>query len=140
MIDEKKLIEELEEMIGMLPTIYLGKKKEENAYLDAITRVLSAVKNQPKFGEWTPCSVGMPDEHDSVFAKFKGTDRWNSAMFEKKSYEVIVAYEYEDGTRKVSSSKTLDGVWKMEKEYAGAGLGLKVIAWMPLPEPYKGEK
>ena len=51
MIDEKKLIRELEEAIGMFPAIYLGKKDEHNAYLDAITRALSLVKRQPKVGE-----------------------------------------------------------------------------------------
>ena len=32
---------------------------------------------------WIPCSVSMPEERDSMFAKLKGTRKWNDSMFEK---------------------------------------------------------
>lgn len=32
---------------------------------------------------WIPCSERMPEERPSMFAKFKGTDRWSMLMFEK---------------------------------------------------------
>lgn len=131
MIDEKKLIEEIEYMIGILPTYYINKKDEENAYLDAINRVLSAVKRQPKVGEWISVEEGMPEEHDSIFAKFKGTDLWKNSMFSKVSNEVNVTFQYGDGPTKISTSYTFDGVWKIEKERKM--FGLRVIAWMPKP-------
>lgn len=86
---------------------------------------------------WIPVSERLPEEHDSIFARFKGTDTWNDALFEKTSDEVNVTIEYNDGSRKTTTSYTLDGVWEIEKRQRVAKR--KVIAWTPLPEPYKGE-
>lgn len=85
---------------------------------------------------WIPVSERLPEEHDSIFAKLKGTDKWREAMFEKISDEVNVTIKYEDGSRKTTTSYTLDGVWEIEKEQRI--VKQKVIAWQPLPEPYKG--
>lgn len=90
-----------------------------------------------KDDNWIPCSERLPEEHDSMFTKFKGTDKWDNAMFEKKSDEVNITYELEDGTRKTGTSYTLDGKWKIEKE--NRIVKKKVIAWCPLPDGYKGE-
>ena len=88
-------------------------------------------------GNWIPCSERLPHEHDSIFAKFKGTDTWSNAMFERRSDNVNVTIEFKDGKRKVETSYTIDGKWKCEKEYRMTNP--KVLAWQPLPEPYKGE-
>lgn len=85
---------------------------------------------------WIPVSERLPEEHDSIFAKLKGTDKWREAMFEKISDEVNVTIKYEDGSRKTTTSYTLDGVWEIEKEQRI--VKQKVIAWQPLPEPCKG--
>lgn len=87
---------------------------------------------------WIPIEERLPEEHNSMFAKFKGTDMWKNAMFEKKSDEVNVTIELEDGTRKTTTSYTLDGKWKVEKEQQV--VKTKVIAWQHLPEPYRPEK
>ena len=49
--------------------------------------------------EWIPVSEKLPEEHDSIYAKFYGTDKWNDAFWRTKSKEVLVTIEYEDGTR-----------------------------------------
>ena len=36
-----------------------------------------------KSTNWIPVSERLPEEHDSIFAKFKGTDNWKRGMFEK---------------------------------------------------------
>lgn len=84
---------------------------------------------------WIPVSERLPEEHDSIFAKFKGTDKWSNAMFERASDDVNITYEFEDGTRKTATSYTIDGEWKLEHRITKR----KVIAWQPLPAPYKGE-
>lgn len=84
---------------------------------------------------WIPVSERLPEEHESIFAKFKGTDKWSNAMFEKASDDVNITYEFEDGTRKTATSYTIDGEWKLERRITKR----KVIAWQPLPTPYKGE-
>lgn len=86
---------------------------------------------------WIPVSERLPEEYDSIFAKFKGTDKWSNVMFEKKSDEVNVTVEFEDGTRKTGTSYILDGGWRCEKENRFAKQ--KVVAWQPIPEPYNGE-
>ena len=79
-------------------------------------------------GEWIPCSERMPEEHDSIFKKFKGTDKWRSAMFEKMSDNVNVTVEFEDGVRMSMKGYTVDGKWKPD-----TAVKCRVIAWMPLP-------
>ena len=85
--------------------------------------------------EWIPVSERLPDEHDSIFARLYGTDKWNDAFWRTKSKEVLVTIEYEDGTRTVKSSHTTDGKWWIEKKTTLSKF--KVIAWMPMPKPYK---
>lgn len=89
---------------------------------------------------WIPCSERMPVEHDSIFAKFKGTKKWKKAMFEKTSSVVNVTVVGEKGHVTTTQASTIDGKWscdllRFNKEY-------QIIAWQPLPEPYqqKGEQ
>lgn len=98
--------------------------------------IVEEVSEEYKVG-WIPCSEGLPEEHDSVFAKLKGTDKWSDAMFEKISDDVNVTVEFEDGTRKTMTLHTNDGKWNTNNRI----VKFNVIAWQPLPEPYqqKGE-
>ena len=82
---------------------------------------------------WIPVSEGMPEERNSTFAKFKGTEKWTPRMFEKISRNVLVTIAYDDGTRMTRQAHTVDGKWKIELSV----LGGMVIAWKPFPEPYK---
>lgn len=93
------------------------------------------IDEQPKVGEWIPCSEQMPKEHDSMFAKLKNTDKWSDAMFEKLSDDVNVTVEFEDGTRMTKTMHTTDGKWRDNINI----VKFEVIAWQPLPEPYKEE-
>lgn len=119
MIDEKILIEIVRE--GNIGGIFTDE-------------LISVIEEQPKTGEWIPCADGqnMPPEHDSIFAKFKGTDKWRRGMFEKSSDNVNVTVEFEDGKRRTETLHTIDGEWD---KFARA-VKFKVIAWRPLPEPY----
>lgn len=79
---------------------------------------------------WVKCSDRMPEEHNSIFAKLKGTDKWKSAMFEKSSDDVRIVEVFEDGTRRVYHSHTIDGEWDIEKQ----PIKRTVTHWMPNPE------
>lgn len=87
---------------------------------------------------WIPVEERLPEETDSTFKKFKDTNKWSNAMWEKNSEEVNITYELEDGTRKSGTSYTIDGKWRCEKE--DRLVKRKVIAWQPLPESYKPKK
>lgn len=95
---------------------------------------LALLKEQPK---WIPVSEGLPEEHDTIFAKLKGTDKWRSAMFEKMSDDVRIVVVFSDGTRRVSHSHTVDGKWECEK----SPVKRTVTHWMPNPAmPKAGEQ
>ena len=83
--------------------------------------------------EWIPVSEKLPDEHDSVFAKSYGTDKWENLFWRTTSNRVIATIKYNDGTVIVKEAFTHDGEWTIEKK----NINCKVIAWMPFPEPYK---
>lgn len=86
-----------------------------------------------KATNWIPVAERLPEEHDSIFAKFKGTNKCSESMFERASYEVIVTVKYADGTILTKTAHTIDGKWKL----AHPTFNGTVIAWKPFPNPYK---
>lgn len=126
------------------------KKKETNELVTRIFEDEEGIKEitsddyivEVKENRWIPVEERMPEEHDSVFAKYKGTIKWLPGMFEKCSDEVEVTFKLTNDAaeekRIVRTSHTNDGKWSIEKE-----LGFfdeKVVAWRTLREPYQGEE
>ena len=95
--------------------------------------ILQELVNKEDSFEWIPVSKKLPDEHDSIFAKLYGTDKWDSRLHRTVSNRVLVTVKRDDGTRFVKESHTRDGEWADEKKC----IDCKVIAWMPMPKPYK---
>ena len=85
---------------------------------------------------WIPCSERLPEERDSMFARFKGTKKWSPYMFMKVSDDVIVAVENGIGQAVTTYAHTTDGKWECDLVKIN---GYRVIAWMPLPEPYSAD-
>lgn len=86
-----------------------------------------------KAKNWIPVSERSPEEYDSIFAKFKGTDNWKRGMFEKISKYVIATVVFDDGAVLVEQAHTTDGIWRTDNEV----LGGTVVSWMDYPEPYR---
>lgn len=130
----EKILDRLEEQIKWYETH--GSNKDLNRGIIGANRhaisIVQEVAEEYKEG-WIPCSERLPDEHETMFAKLKGTDKWDSAMPEKISDDVNVTVEFEDGTRKTKTMHTIDGEWKTDINI----LKFKVIAWQPLPGSYK---
>lgn len=82
---------------------------------------------------------GLPSEHESEFARLKGTDKWRPNMFEKTSNAVLVTIEIcgVNGTpeRFVIISRTMDGKWS---GIPSVIVPNKVIAWTDMPAPFEG--
>lgn len=79
--------------------------------------------------KWIPCSERLPEEKDAgKILKKLGTN--------KRSEYVLVTVEVK-GERMTVVACTHDGKWNWDKKYAFPDY--KVIAWMPLPEPYQEE-
>ena len=93
------------------------------------------INNGVTVQEWVSVKDRLPDEHESLFARYKGTDKWRNAMFTTISDRVIVCAEYENGKRIVKTANTVDGVWKVKDILCPC----KVTHWMPMPHPPKGE-
>lgn len=87
---------------------------------------------------WIPVEERLPEEHSSIFAKFKGTTKWNNAMFETCSNEVNITIEDDEGKSVTAHAHTNDGKWKCD--LLRLNPQYHVTAWRPLPEPYKPER
>ena len=120
-----------------LTTYHCGKAviKDKNKLAEAMEK-LAKLEDEEEYGGWIPCSERMPEERDSMFARWKGTYKWERGMFEKISDTVIAIVEYSNGERTATPACTRDGKWRCD---CIIGDDWKVMAWLPLPESYKGE-
>ncbi|MGN0398866.1 MAG: DUF551 domain-containing protein [Blautia sp.] len=142
MIDEKKLIEELREKGKEYDKEcgYWLQRGEHGSRLicagkcTGIVQAMKIVENQPQVGVWIPCSQRMPED---------GDNRFYMCIVENHEEEPPMFCQYEEGYgfgfwNDIYDEHTLgfvDSEFKTNEE-----LGYeKVIAWQPLPEPYKGE-
>lgn len=74
--------------------------------------ILADEEKLPSVQRWIPCSERLPDMHDEVLVTARG--------------EVSIAWLY------------VDGKWRSND--MPQPMLRDIIAWMPLPEPYKGEQ
>lgn len=123
------IVKRIEEKITELKKMGMHQTLEIKDMISSLEWILEANKNQ-----WISCSERMPEEHDTMFAKFKGTTKWSSLMFEKSSDNVNVTVELTDGKRITKTMHTIDGKWVYQSNVIK-----DVVAWKPLPEPYREE-
>lgn len=103
----------------------------------AVTRVL--VEDDKKNGdlyyadrpqEWIPCSERLPEEKEWIGTKAFGTTISDEVLvtFESRGKRFVKPISFQNGELGGMDKRTMDviyGEWK-------------VVAWMPLPEPWKG--
>lgn len=104
--------------------------------------ILEVVEAQPTVthdpnGGWILCSERMPEEKESAYAKYYGSDKWRAGMFCKCSDFVEVTIQYSDGKRVVERQRTQDGHWTYNLNFLACRP--VVIAWKPKAEPYMGD-
>lgn len=129
MIDEKKLIEDIEKEIEFamkcnMPDIVAGMRQ-----------IASVIEEQPKIGEWIPCSERLPDDRDNRFYMCAVENHEEDPpMF--CQYEEEYGFGFWNDIYDEHTLGFVDSEFKTNEE-----LGYeKVIAWQPLPEPYRTEK
>lgn len=97
------------------------------------SEIVELIKQMPTVGEWIPCSERFPEEQGTYFVTFKdGTGELNAWIWHL--YEGTYSGEkvtYID--EKHYWANALNG--KPINEF----LSKRVIAWMPIPEPYGEE-
>lgn len=130
----ERIISRIEPMItnkgfgGTIQQMYADAKLE--TVIDIINEEIKAYDNG-----WIPVSERLPNERDSVFAKYKGTDRWTDAMFEKASDIVNVTVVDEKGKGVTTNAHTVDGQWKCDLlKFSNS---FRITHWQPLPQPHK---
>ena len=86
------------------------------------------------FGKWIPCSERLPEKRDWYLAVFKEPDTGFIGLPYIAEYLMgkHTAYTTNDGW----IIKDCTDICNRESLYHKK---LKCVAWMPLPEPYKGE-
>ena len=109
MIDEKKLIKEL----------------SKNSVFEKITNaegknVFEIIKTQPQVGCWIPVSERLPEQTQDEYYPISLVTLDNGDV-------CLGVYRYDD---KEWYTRMSEGETVYTKDH-------KVIAWMPLPEPYK---
>ena len=97
---------------------------------DINTKIAEAIINaepcQPE-PHWIPVTERLPKEKDAGILKKLGTS--------KRSEYVLATVEVK-GERMTVTACTYDGKWDWKMKYAFPDY--KIVAWMPLPEHYKG--
>lgn len=131
MIDEKKLIEDIhkyfykkiEELTGEVCDDSPVTKEERKLYT-MNKEICGIIKAQPTiepYGTWIPCSERLPKE----------AEEYHVTQYKKNAVN-----EYCDGYRTARIFFDDHGWW----DDVDALAGWEIIAWMPLPEPYRKEK
>lgn len=113
MIDEKKLIEDIKNLID-------SEELAGHSPGSVLHSVCEKVWEQPKIGEWIPVGERLPD-----------VDEYILVSFENFSVPMIGRYTVDDddgGTFRVG-----------DEDDSFAQHDLYVKAWQPLPEPYREE-
>lgn len=127
-INQELILEKISEMVD-----YCEKDRSVNG-LTVLSQVIDVITNCPGDkldSKWISVKKEMPKEHDSIFAKWKNTNKWLNGMFEKVSDNVNVTVKFSDGTKKTYTTFTKDGKWANLPKFGNP----IVIHWMPLPEP-----
>lgn len=120
MIDEEKLIEELEDWKNESPDT-----EEESIWNNAINQCIREVKRQPKVGEWIYFTSREADDEEKEMFDF---DMVINCKFPENEEEILVLYS--DGYVCIDTFM-IDG----EIVYldSNSELETQVIAWMPKP-------
>lgn len=119
MIDEKKLIEFINNQINWMNNE--AKTKSDENVMAGLKVALALIDEQEKVGEWIPCSERFPEEPYGCLVTVMDTNPVTMEDFEN----LLPYFVGFDGER-----------WN---DGDGAEIPFEVIAWMPLPEPYKEE-
>ena len=100
--------------------------KIQEIYVDCIEsiEILPAAQPEPR---WIPCSERLPEEHEWI-----GTKKFGTTI----SDEVYVTFESPKGERFTKHLNFQNG--KVSSFTDVFYKGAVPIAWMPLPEPYRG--
>ena len=142
MIDEKKLIEEIEERHRYWENCaaeYDETGDEVNMDICdgkaiELHTIIKHINEQPKVGEWIPCSERLPEEEAKEFIK----EHLNGIGY---LYPCLLTYR-SPNTEKINVVRFYYDLYQNWFVNLGEKPCEKdrCLAWQPLPEPWEGEK
>lgn len=148
MIDEKKLIKDIEDRLGDWEDAAGEYRRIGDVEGVAIYErravelkvVLKKIQEQPKVGEWIPCSERLPDELVAVNVTWVNRCPENYYMHIKDKPFTDTAILH-DGEWRWWDSTIIDYL----KEYGGCigeiiDESIDILAWQPLPKPWEGKE
>lgn len=93
-------------------------------------KVLVEPMPKPKQGEWIPCSERLPEEREWVGTKQFGTTISDKVhiTFDVNGERFVKTLSLQNGELSNYEKRIMDSLYK----------GWKMVAWMPLPEPWEG--
>ena len=95
------------------------KEREDLGVPCSMNNIIALVEKQPKAGEWIPADKALPEDGKTVLCWYE--------YFRFGNYNRMYQ-DYGIG-------------WQCRGCCGGiSGVNVKVLAWMPLPEPYRGNE
>ena len=93
-------------------------------------RAIHMVELLPSVDEWIPCSERLPEEHEWVGTKHFGTTISDKVhiTFDVNGERFVKTLSLQNGELSNYEKRSMDAFYK----------GWKMLAWMPLPEPWEG--
>lgn len=104
------------------PKSFMALSYDEKCRVDEIDSAIALLVNQPSAQQWIPCSERLPSDEDY-----------------DETFTVTIQCEHHDGWDDYVTgyAEWTPHGWDIQSYYIGQ---IKVVAWMPLPEPYKEVK
>ena len=99
-------------------------------YKEALKMLLNKIDNAPTVEQqWIPCNERMPKENNQTGAGQQYSD-----------YVLISIYNTDDDEAFIDWGYTINGSWQSDTTDCLVPPYWEVVAWQPLPEPYKTHK
>lgn len=133
--------------MSLIEKEYALEKAENQYYLNIIdeqtkNEIIKFIKNLPSVQaeqKWIPCSERLPENFKPVIVTWKNNDPASYYQYIVGKHFIGVAH-YKNDTWYWYSSVTEDFLAEYGKyESEEFDEAIEVIAWMPLPEPYRGD-
>lgn len=92
--------------------------------------VIETIPSADRPQEWIPCSERLPEEHEWIGTKEFGTTISDEVhiTFDVNGERFVKTLSLQNGELSNYEKRIMDSLYK----------GWKMVAWMPLPEPWKG--
>lgn len=121
--------------LGEEPMVWSGKDEYEQGLNNQWQYDLNAIKAVPAAQQWIPCSERLPEEDTDVLIAYRYKEGEGDTTH---SYIEITSYgDMYFGGNPVHESGTGNRVKHWRPPFAYFVSNYEVIAWMPLPEPYR---